>query len=363
MLPDSSVTGRFVQPDRGQASNIDRLLNETGPTAAAADAKAAVRDEILSNVQRRDLLNKPDQLDSFLQEYGTVFERFPDLRQELGSAGSLRRSLADAETAQSTTLRELGEGGTSAVAKYLKFGDERAVDAISTVVNAADPAKAADELVSFVGNNPAAIEGARSAFWKLLTRETRAKGATTSTAAGDQPWNPNALANFIKNPANRAVMERLYADNPEHVANIEAISETLRGMNVRNTAKAPNTSGTPQSLGGSAILPSAETVGSRMFAVQRGQVGVGFTAFNLVSIVARRAILRGRTQEFQKLLDEALLDPKLAATILKENNPANVKAMTRMAKVHLGNRATWLDDLAGDEEEDETVGTIMREDQ
>ena len=362
VVPDSAVTGRFVQPDNGQASNIDRLLNETGPTAAAADAKAAVRDEILANVQKRDLLNKPDQLDSFLKEYGTVFERFPDLRQELGSAGSLRRTLADADGAQKSTLRELGEGGTSAVAKYLKFGDERAVDAISTVVNAPDPAKAADELVSFVGNNPAAIEGARSAFWKLLTRETRAKGATTSTATGEQPWNPNALANFIQNPANRAVMDRLYADNPEHVANIETISETLRGMNVRNTAKAPNTSGTPQSLGGSAILPSAETVGSRMFAVQRGQVGVGFTAFNLVSIVARRAILRGRTQEFQKLLDEALLDPKLAATILKENNPANVKAMTRMAKVHLGNRATWLDDLAGDEEEDETVGTIMRED-
>ncbi len=113
-------------------------------------------------------------------------------------------------------------------------------------------------------------------------------------------------------------MERLYADNPEHVANIETIAQTLRTLDVRTTAKVPNTSGTPQALTGNAILPSAETVGSRMFAVKRGQVGVGFTAFNLVSIIARRAVLKGRGEEFQTLLDEALLDPKLAAAILKE---------------------------------------------
>lgn len=369
VVPDSAVTPQFVRPNSGQASNVSRLLRETaGVTDTAIPegpslAKQAVADQIIADVTSRGLLDKPDQLDAYLGQYDSVFNKFPELRTQFGNAASLRRKVVEAETAQKETMRALGEGGTSAVARYLKFGDERAVDAISTVVNAADPAKAADELVAFVGNNPAAVEGARSAFWQLLKREAQASGATTATAGGTQPWSPNALSNFLAKPANRAVMERLYADNPEHVANIETIAETLRGMNVRNTAKTPNTSGTPQALGGSAILPSAETVGSRAFAVQRGQVGVGFTAFNLISIVARRAVLRGRTQEFQKLLDEALLDPKLAAQLLKENNPANVKAMTRMAKVHLGNRVTWLDDLAGDEQEDETVSTIMGEDQ
>ena len=368
VMPDSAVTPQFVRPDSGQTSNVSRLLRETagvtdttipeGPSLA----KQAVADQIIADVTSRGLLEKPDQLNAYLGQYDSVFNKFPELRTQFGNAAALRRKVVEAETAQKTLQREIGEGGTSAVARYLKFGDERAVDAISTVVNAADPAKAADELVQFVGNNPSAIEGARSAFWQLLKREAQASGATTATASGTQPWSPNALSNFLSKPANRAVMERLYADNPEHVANIETIAETLRGMNVRNTAKTPNTSGTPQALGGSAILPSAETVGSRAFAVQRGQVGVGFTAFNLISIVARRAVLRGRTQEFQKLLDEALLDPKLASQLLKENNPANVKAMTRMAKVHLGNRVTWLDDLEGDEE-DETVDTIMREDQ
>jgi DNA-binding transcriptional ArsR family regulator len=390
-MPDSRVAPRFVQPDNGQASEMDRLLREAGeqiidpaaptgsavaqPSAAPAtnaapaspnnltEVREALRDQILSDVNSRGILAKPDRLDEYLGQYQQVFDRFPELREELGTAAGLRRAADEAADAKKTLTRELGgpdgQPGASSVAKYLAFGDERAPDAMASVVNARDPAKAADDLMRFVKDDPQAAEGARAAFWQLMEKRTRSSGATTKSPGGEQPFRFQQLDNFLRDPATRAVAERLYRDNPEHLNNLSQIAESLRAVNFGQTGRAPNTSGTPQGLKGSEVLPSTETLGSRSFAFARGQVGLPFLALNIGSTIARRAILRGRGQEFQELLDKALLDPKLAATLLEQSNPANIKAMTRAAKVHFGVRAAWLDDLVTDSEEPSLEDQIM----
>lgn len=367
VVPDSNVARQFIQPDEGQASVIDRVLAETGPTASAASARAALQDQILADVGSRGLLDKPSELQAYLNQYSTVFSRFPELRDQFGSAAALRTKLTEAQAAKATTERTLGtpdKAGTSQVAKYLAFGDERAVDAMSGVVNAKDPARAADELLSFAGNDPQTLEGARAAFWKLMEREGKSKGATTRGADGAQPWRPASIFNFLNDPKVGAVAQRLYADNPEHLDNVKAIAETLRTLNFRDTGKVPNSSGTPQALRGSDVLPTTETLGAYSFAYQRGQVGLPFIGLRLVSTMARKATLKGKGEQFQKLLDQALLDPELAALLLRENNPANVEAMSRAAKSWLGVRSAWVDDLlAGDEpaedEDSALVDTIM----
>ncbi len=72
-----------------------------------------------------------------------------------------------------------------------------------------DPAKAADELLQFAGGDPQAIEGAKSAFWKLMERDAKSNGVTTRSSGGEQSWRPQSLYNFLKDPKKRAVMERL----------------------------------------------------------------------------------------------------------------------------------------------------------
>lgn len=362
VVPDSNVARRFVQPDEGQASNIDRILREGGSNA---DVQAALADEIKAGAA--PLLQKPDQLDAYLKQHGTVFERFPELKAELGTAAALRRSADEAAASRTATEARLGgpgKPGTSAVAKYLQYGDERAVDAMSGVVNAKDPKAAIDELMTFAGNDPQTVEGARSAFWKLMERDAKSSGATTKTASGEQPWRPASLYNFLTDPKRAAVAERLYADNPEHLQNLKGIATELRGVDLRASAKAPNTSGTPQSLMGNAILPSTETLASRSFAIQRGQVGLAYTGVSLASVMAKRAQMIGRGREFQNLLDKALLNPEVAEFLMREYNPADASAMARTAKSYLGVRAAWVDEaLVGSDtgEEDDTVDTIMRD--
>jgi uncharacterized protein (DUF1778 family) len=78
---------------------------------------------------------------------------------------------------------------------------------------------------------------------------------------------------------------------------------------------------------------------SRLYAYKRGQTSLGFMLTALGSVAARRLVRGAQGEAIEKLLDKALLEPDLAAQLLKENNPANRAALARTAKAYLGNEA------------------------
>jgi hypothetical protein len=184
--------------------------------------------------------------------------------------------------------------------------------------------------------------------------QTRRAGETTATVDGRQPWMPRNMKRFLDDPKNRAVAERFYKDNPEHIENVRIIAEALQGLETRNAGRVPNTSGTAQG-----ILPSAETVGSRFFAYQRGQVGGTWLITSLAAVAGRRAVRGARGEAIERMLDQALLNPDDAALLLRENNPANRAALARKAKLWFGNEAnTIMNALSGEEQNDDTMEAI-----
>lgn len=354
--PDSAVAGKFVQSDEGRIADFETLMREAGSDARV---RGAVRDQILADVGQRGLLDKPEALDTYLNQYSRVFGQFPDLKTELGNAGSLRRQLADAQGAQSYLMREIGPQGRGVVAKYLQYGDENAEKAMSAVMRAKEPGKAVDELLSFVGDDPKAIEGARKVFWNLMQKTARRAGETTADISGTQPWMPKALQRFIDDPGSAAVAERLYRDNPEHWANVKQIAEAIQGVDLRNSTKAANSSGTAQGM--SAVL-SPETLQSRFYAFKRGQISGSFLLTSIGAVAARRSVAKARADAIGRMLDEALLNPDAAAMMLKENNPANRAALARKAKVWLGNEAsTFLELVTPESEDDQMKKAILRD--
>lgn len=355
-VPDSGVARRFVQSDEKNVAAFESLMREAGTDDRVRNS---VRDQILSDVSARNLLDRPDQLDAYLGRYSQVFEQFPDLRRQLGDAGSVRRQLASAERAEESLNLMLTKNGRSAVANYLQFGDANAQTAMRNVIASKDPARAMDELLTFVGDAPEAVEGARRLFWERMQQAGRSGGETTRSVSGDQPWMPRALKGFLDDPRVTAVAERLYRDNPEHLERIREIADGLQNANIRERMRAPATSGTAQG-----IAPSMETLASRSFAVQRGVVGIPFTLTNLGGIVARRIVSRAQNAALERTLDEALLNPEFAAALLRENNPANRAALNRMAKSYLGNQASTFTRMLNEADEEEsadvTIDTIMR---
>ena len=353
-LPDSGVPQRFVQPDEGRVADFDALMREAGTDPRA---RAAVQDQVLHDVQSLG----PDQLDEYVRTHSRVFQQFPELRTRLEEAGGLRRS-ADAATERQTELtRSLGDQstpGSSSVGRFLAYGPENADKAMRTVLNAREPAKAADEVLNFAGNSVEAVEGARRSFWDLLEKGARRQGETTATVGGGQPWMPQKLMRFLDEPRNAAVAERLYRDNPEHLADIRRIADAIQSVDVRQRARAPNTSGTAQGL--SNIL-TPETLQSRIGSYQRGQISGSFLVTSIAAVTARRAVKKAQTQAIGRMLDEALLNPEAAAVLLRENNPANRALLARRAKAWMGNQASTLVGLLNDEDEDPVRAGVTRQ--
>jgi hypothetical protein len=359
--PDSAVAQKFVQADEGRINDFQALMRETGHDERTV---SAVRDQILADVRDRGLLERPDQLAEYLGRYNTVLSdpRFANVRGQLDNAAGLRRSLDQSTASETALTRELGtpdRPGTSTVGKYLQYGDERSQDALKGVIASKNPGAAADELLGFVNNEPKAVAGAQKAFWDLMQSKTRSNGETTRTASGAQPVMPNRLKNFLDDPANQAVAERLWRDNPEHIGNVRKIAEELQNVDLRARAKAQGTSGTAQSI--SNVL-TPETLQSRFYAYKRGQTSLGFMLTALGSVAARRLVRGAQGEAMEKLLDKALLDPDLAAQLLKEHNPANRAALARTAKAYLGNEASTLTDILDGEPADPVKGAIMKKD-
>jgi hypothetical protein len=357
--PDSGVARRFVQSDQQRISDFQALMREAGDNPRVVPA---VRDEILQAVQSRRLLENPRQLEAYLGQYKTLLsdQRFADVRQELSTAAGLRRALDDATGAETRVQRQLGTDerpGSSPVGQFLRFGNERQAEAMRTVMASPNPAQAIDDVLRFVNDDPKAVDGARRAFWDAMQERSRRAGQTTQGADGTQPWMPERLHRFINDPANAAVAERLWRDNPEHLARIRELADVLRQTDTRQRGRAAGTSGTGQIMNQS-IMPSTETLASRSFAIQRGVVGVPFTATTIGAVIARKAVARQQTQLFQTMIDEALMNPDWAAALLRENNPANRAALARSAKGWMGNQASTLAEILGPE--NETNDAIMR---
>lgn len=344
---DDRVAGLFTNPQA-----MDRLFAQ----ADTPQTRAAIRDEVLS----RGDTSSAQRIRDFTNTFGEQVDRFPGLRQELDAAATAREREAGAGAARDTLTRELGtpdRPGTSTVGKYLQYGDERSQDALKGVIASKNPGAAMDEMLAFVNNDPAAVVGARKSFWDLMQSKTRSNGETTKGLDGAQPWMPNRLKNFLDNPANQAVAERLYRDNPEQLSNVRKIADELQNVDLRSRAKAANTSGTAQSI--SNVL-TPETLQSRFYAYKRGQTSLGFMLTALGSVAARRLVRGAQGEAMEKLLDRALLDPDLAAQLLKENNPANRAALARTAKAYLGNEASTLADILDGKPEDPVKKAIMR---
>ena len=189
-----------------------------------------------------------------------------------------------------------------------------------------------------------------------MQKDARSGGRTTGDINGAQPWSPYSLNKFLDDPVNSAVLERLYRANPEHLTNIRAIAKAIQGTEVRNGAKAVNTSGTAQSVN-NVLTP--ETLQSRLYAYKSGKISGTFLLTSIAAVVARRSVGKAQSEAITRMLDEALLNPEAAALLLKENNPANRRALNRWAKGWWGNEASSIVNALSAEDQDAETKTIM----
>jgi hypothetical protein len=359
-LPDSAVARQFVQPDSKQASNIDRLLAETDLSSHGATTRAAVKDEILAQLENADALGDPAKRDAFLSGYGRVFDRYPDLRDEIAAAGQASDRHVAAGAAEAELEANLGtpDGtvkGRGPVGKYLQYGDAQSEKAITEVLAAKDPEAAAAAIMDFVGDNPTATEGARAAMWQKMKAESTSVDNSNRSMGGKYQWRGDWMKRFIEKPNVAAVLDRLYRDKPEQLATIKQYADVLDNVDLRLRGKAPASSGTAQAHNATI---SVEALQSRGYAWMRGQVSGTYLATSIAAVIARRAVRKAQADAIERLTDKVLLNPEEAAVLLKENNPANRAALAKRAKAWLGNEANTILELLDGEDTEADDGPV-----
>jgi hypothetical protein len=336
-MRDERVASAFVNPQA-----MDRLFAQ----ADTPQVRAAIEDELLAQADTSTV----EGVQRFMADHAEQISRFPGLQDELDAALRARGAERVARENERGVVSQIGEKGKGTVAEYLRYGNENARKAMESVLAAKDPARAADELLTFVDDAPDAVQGARKVFWDIMERSSRSKGETTSTTGGVQPWMPARLMRFLDDPAKQAVAERLWRDDPAHLDNIKLIAETLQNVNLRNRARPPSASGT--AMGVNPLL-TPENLQSRWYAYLSGRISGSFLITSIGAVTARRAVSRARQNAVHRLLDNALTDPEQAAMLLKQNNPANRAALGRKAKNWFGNEAATILEIMNEDDDDE----------
>ena len=332
-MSDKRVAPSFVDPKAG--SPLDRLFAQ----ADTPTVRAAIEDEVKARIPDA---TDPARLRQFLDDYEIPLRQFPGLARQIEQAAEARTAANTASATATETERRLTTRGRSPQADYLSYGGDRYVDAMRTaVVGQRDSGAAVRELLDTAGRTPDAVEGARTAFWELLRREGSSR---QPNAAGGERFNARAVAEKLRKPEYEAAARELWSDNPEAFDNIRGVVDALAGSGLSTSGKAPATSGTGQvSLQGKYDPAlSASSIASRARSVNRGQMSPGIAIIDVTA-----TWLRGRSAQMQQrgidmLMSEAIENPRLAAALLEEYNPATWAAKRRMMSQVAGVRGTQI---------------------
>ncbi|WP_123632433.1 hypothetical protein [Phaeobacter inhibens] len=348
-LDDSAVGARYAQQDRGRLSDLKSLLAEAGSDPRAREGLA---DTVLADVEARGLADKPEALKKYLGERQVLLGEFPELQAKLSAAGDASTELSVATRAAQDTEKRLTTPGRSPEASYLKYSDERVLDSVRTVTNAADPRAATRQLLETAGT-PTARQDLRAALWE----EVKNRGQlSASNVSGGQRWNGRVLRDLFDDPKFGAVAEELWADDPEDLANIKEVFSALAGSEGSSRAKAVNTSGTGQAVTGK-YDPSltAAAVASRVRSVNRNQLSPTVAGIDILGTWLRRKSAQVQSRAIDQLTSEIINNPGMAADLLERYNPATQSAYTKMLVQKWGVRAPTLLQLLDEGENGDPV--------
>lgn len=347
-LDDSAVPGKVAQPDQGRINDLGAAFREAGTDPRLRDGLA---DEVRSQVVARGLLDKPEALSKFLSEREILLADFPELRLQLEKAGATRADLTAAEKTATETTKRLTTPGRSAEASYLKNVEDPAA-AIRSVTSSPDPRKAVADLVA-TANSPQAKADLRAALWQEVQRtgKMQADGMT-----GETRWNGKKLRAMFDDPKFSAVADELWADDPQDLANIKQVFDALAGAEGSTRARAPNTSGTAQSLADK-LDPAltASSIASRARSVSRNQLSPAIAAVDILGTWLRKRSAQVQSRAIDKITAEVVNNPGLAADLLEKYNPATAAARRKMLTQKYGVRATTLLNTLDEAENEDPV--------
>jgi len=320
---DSSVPGKFFRAGAEGAERAN-LYREAVGDAARANAdltQAAAASLRQSRAFRPDGTLDPARFSAWQQAHAPALGAVPGLRDQFATAARASEAMA---TAAALRREALDAAQTGTVGKLIGVSDPQ--DVVKTVGGIFGRQNAVQEmrdLAARARSTPEGIAGLRKAVAEHINTKlmTNAEAATSGTNL----ISANAFQNFVKQ--NRDTLRQVFT--AQEVEMMDRIAQDLTRANRSITAvKLPGGSNTPQDLLAQASK-GGESLLSRILRLKQSEsAGAGAAAGWLIGGIpgavagAGAGWLNSARQvglnKVQDLVKEALLDPALARTLLKE---------------------------------------------
>ena len=294
-------------------------------------AQTAVRDWLIADLGSGGAENMtPARADKWLRDNGAVLERFPEVRSEVQrlrnqiASGGQERARAqeiieDARKLSDDAMKMEPEAPGEIAELYRK--GETQTDRMKKVLSAPKSREKVAQMVNLASNaqGPQAAErlnGLKRGFVDFMMEGSDGAGGIVNQQTGR--LDPGASKRFLDRYGDH--IDTLYRDSPQHARDIKAMLESVAildqvGPVGRQAANAQKLATRPE-IGGVPLT----SVMSRLFAAESGRTSYRYVFSEGLGQILARARAKFGNQAINRLLDEALLDPELAAVLAANYN-------------------------------------------
>jgi hypothetical protein len=316
----------FFHAGAGGKEGVDNLRRLIGDDAANSvlTQYAAAKLKATPGALRPDGTLDPAVTARFQKAHAEALSSFPALGAKFSTAARATDTIGDVAQIHKAGIDAFQAG---AIGKIIKAAPEDVTNQIGSVLmqkqnTVRDFGRLAQEAKAA---GPDAVAGLRKAVGDFISKQFISN--TEAGTSGANLLKSDAFQTFMKEK--RAALSRIFSD--EELKSMDAVAEHLHRVNRSVTAvKLPGSPGTAQEL--SAVAASArKPEGSILHAMLAGG-GLGFETFGhpgavvgALGGVAKHFISSARAEGYSKvdqLVRDALLDPKLAAYLMKKASVA-----------------------------------------
>ncbi len=351
-IPDSAVPAEFLKrsgPKSGAPEAIEEFVKKVGGRPQAVEG---LRQAALVDAKAAFEKGGEKGLRKWIKDHEDALSSFPEVTRDLGTVADAQKALSRAERLRKLQEKGPGTPREKVIATYLDAGTGREAMAVIFKRSSSQAKQDMKRLMRLLKGDADAIEGAQRAFWDHAfqaeksgpTGVLRNKGTDLQ---GTPFLNPGAAKEFMQK--HKGTLDVLYQGNPDHLKRVNKIIDAVeRGTNVGTT---PGKT-TPGAAGKSLSVPGLTVTGfaARSFAVARGVVSVEFVVGETLLRAGRALFKKVRKDQFDALLNRALLDPEVAKTLAMNFNQSTQGVVRRRMRLHLAEEASAIT-TGRDEEE------------
>jgi hypothetical protein len=311
-MPVEQVAGKFFNSGKSSRTDMAEFLRAAEGRHAAIEA---LRDYAVGDL-RRVAVDDAGRVDprkwaAWVAKHDAPLRSFPEVRRELSNVAAAQRSVDRLQARQGAAVEGFKK---SAAGKFL---DKDPDAAFAAVINSGNRTEGLTQLVRMAKGDPEKLDQLRRAAVDNLIRTIENTGSVD--ALQNQSLSPAKTVRYMA--ANGKALQKSKLLTPGQIAVLRRVEEDMnRAVYVQSVGRAVG-SPTYQNFAAGAVL---------------GQLSMGMGRHNgiLANTIGRAGnwIYKVADREVQKLVADAMLDPKLARELMARATPDRILWLNQMLK-------------------------------